>query len=130
MPIRKRPDIPIGMGKAHRRFEGWRNSHTGRKPIPESLWAAAVAVAREHGIFRTSQALRLEFNKLKGRVQSAGRRAGSTTPAFVELVAPESAGVSECLIELEGARGKMRIQWKGITPPDLAALSRTLWERK
>ena len=130
MPIKNPSDIPIGMEKVHGRFERWRSSHKGRKPIPESLWTAAAEVAREHGIFRTSKALRLEFNKLKRRVQSAGRRAGPTTPAFVELVAPESAGLSECLIELEGPRGKMRIQWKGITPPDLAGLSRTLWERK
>ena len=130
MPIRKRPDIPMEMEKAHRRFERWRSSHTGRRPIPESLWAAAVGVARKHGIFRTSRALRLEFSKLKRRVQSAGRRAVPATPAFVELMGPESAGLSECLIELEGPRGKMRIQWKGITPPDLAGLGRTLWERK
>ena len=130
MPIKNQSDIPIGMAKAHQRFERWRSSHKGRKPIPESLWRAAVEVAREHGIFRTSKALRLEFNKLKRRVQSAGRRAASTRPAFVELVASESAGLSECLIELEGPRGKMRVQWKGITPPDLAGLSRTLWERK
>ena len=130
MPIRKRPEIPIGMEKAYRRFELWRRSHTGRTPIPESLWAAAVAVAREHGIFRTSKALHLEFNKLKRRVKSAGRRAGPATPAFVELMAPESAVLSECVIELEGPRGKMRVQWKGITPPDLAGLSRTLWEQR
>ena len=130
MGIKKRPDIPNGMEKAHRRFESWRSAHTGRKPIPESLWTAAVAVAREHGIFRTSQVLRLEFNKLKRRVQSARGRAVPAPPTFVELMAPESAGLPECLIELEGPRGKIRIQWKGITPPDLAGLSRTLWERK
>jgi hypothetical protein len=52
------------------------------------------------------------------------------TPAFVELVAPPAVGLSECLIELEGPHGKMRIQWKGTTAPDLAGLSRALWERK
>ena len=131
MPNKKQPDIPIGMEKARGRFERWRSSHTGRKPIPESLWTVAAEVARAHGIFRTSKVLRLEFNKLKRRVRSSGRKARVTmAPAFVELVAPESAGLSECLIELEGPRGKMRIQWKGMTPPDLAGLSRTLWERK
>ena len=130
MPIKNQSDIPIGMAKVQRRFERWRSSHKGRKPISESLWTAAVEVAREHGIFRTSKALRLEFNKLKRHVKSAGRRTGPTPPGFVELVASESAGLSECLIELDGPRGKMRVQWKGITPPDLAGLSRTLWERK
>jgi hypothetical protein len=37
-------------------------------------------------------------------------------------------GLAECLIELEGPRGKMRIQWKGATAPDLAGLSPVLWE--
>ena len=34
------------------------------------------------------------------------------------------------LIELEGRRGKMRIQWKGTTAPDLSGLSRALWESR
>jgi len=42
--------------------------------------------------------------------------------------APSGPGLSECLIELEGPRGKMRIQWKGATAPDLAGLGRALWE--
>ena len=40
---------------------------------------------------------------------------------------PQGVGVSDCLIELEGPRGKMRIQWKGVTPSDLADLIR-VWE--
>jgi hypothetical protein len=47
---------------------------------------------------------------------------------FLELVPPQAAGLAECLIELEGPRGKMRIQWKGDTAPDLVALSRIVWE--
>ena len=48
--------------------------------------------------------------------------------SFVEMVAPRAMGLAECLIELEGPRGKMRIQWKGATAPDLAGLSPVLWE--
>jgi hypothetical protein len=43
-------------------------------------------------------------------------------------MAPQAVGLSECLIELEGPRGKMRIQWKGTTAPDLSGLSRVFWE--
>jgi hypothetical protein len=130
MPI-EQPDIPIGMEKVHGRFERWRNSHTGRKRIPESLWRAAAKVAREHGIFRASKILRLDFNKLKQRVHSSGGNAGAVAaPAFVELLAPESAGLPEYVMELEGPRGKMRVRWKGVTPPDLAGLGRTLGERE
>lgn len=140
------PDIPNNMRKVHRRFELWRSAHTGRLPIPGPLWAAAVELAREHGIFQTAKALRLEYGKLKQLVESAGavtkgrvtkvraaglRRARSNAPpAFVELMTSQAAGLAECMIELEGRRGKMRIQWKGTTAPDLGGLSRALWESK
>jgi hypothetical protein len=32
------------------------------------------------------------------------------------------------MIELEGPHGKVRIQWKGTTAPDLNGLSRVFWE--
>jgi hypothetical protein len=103
-------------------------------PIPEALWAAAAELAREHGVFRTAKTLRLEHNKLKRMVKSAKpavRRTPAPPPAgFLELVAPLSSvpGLTECVIELEGPRGKVRIQWKRSTAPDLAGLSRALWE--
>ncbi|MGA2632462.1 MAG: hypothetical protein ABSG54_19885 [Terriglobia bacterium] len=145
-------DIPNSMRKVHRRFERWRSAHAGRLPIPGPLWAAAVELAREHGVFHTAKVLHLEYGKLKRLVESAGpvnakvpaakgrvakaraaalRRARSTAPpAFVELMTSQAVGLSECLIELEGRRGKMRIQWKGTTAPDLGGLSRALWESK
>ena len=84
------------------------------------------------GVFRTSKVLGLDFNKLKGFVESgrARQRTAKPGPQFVELVAAPAAGETECEIELEGRRGKIRIQWKGITAPDLAGLSRILWERE
>src|ERR1700674_2507030 len=57
--------IPSGLRKVYRRFEHWRSAHTGRLPIPEDLWASAAEVAKEHGVFRTAQCLRLEYSKLK-----------------------------------------------------------------
>ncbi|PYS22752.1 MAG: hypothetical protein DMG11_26360 [Acidobacteria bacterium] len=118
------------MQKVYRRLERWRTTRRERTPIPKPLWVAAAAVAREHGVFRTSKVLHLEFNKLKEFVQSAKPRKRTTTvPQFVELVTAPPAGVSECVIELEGRHGKIRIQWKGITASDLGELSRILWER-
>ncbi len=62
---RAAPDVPDAMRGIHGRFARWRKSHTGRLPIPESLWSAAAEVAREHGVFRTSKVLSLEYGKLK-----------------------------------------------------------------
>jgi hypothetical protein len=75
--------------------------------------------------------LGLEFNKLRSFVESGTtrRKKATAAPRFLELVAPP-AGVTECVIELEGRRGKIRVQWKGIAAPDLAALSRILWDRE
>lgn len=123
------PTIPAGMRRVCRRFERWRSARTGRLPIPEDLWASAAEVAKAHGVFRTAKVLRLEYGKLKRLAQSVAPDPRTTAPpAFVELMAPPAAGLSECLIELEGPRGKMRIQWKGTTAPDLNGLSRLFWE--
>ncbi len=127
-------DVPDGMRGIHGRFSRWRKSHTGHRPIPRALWEAAAGVAREHGVFRTAKVLSLDYGKLRRLtteshpVAQGARRLGAPPAAFVELLAPETGGGMECLIELEGPRGKMRIQWKGSTTPDLAGLSRVLWE--
>ena len=102
-------------------------------PIPEPLWAAAAELARSHGVCRTAQVLRLEYKKLKQLTddQADGkplrRRRSPSLATFMELVPPATVA-AECVIELEGPRGKLRIQWKGATAPDLAGLSRVLWE--
>ncbi len=78
------PDIPNSMRKVSRRFERWRSAHTGRLPIPKGLWAAAVELARQHGVFPTAKALRLEYGKLKQLVEAAGpmaRSRGAKAPA-------------------------------------------------
>lgn len=67
------PDIPHNLRMVYRRFERWRSAHTGRLPIPERSWAAAVGLAREHGVFRTAKVLHLEYGKLKRLVEAASR---------------------------------------------------------
>ena len=123
-------EVPTGMQRIYRRFVRWRGSHRGRLPIPPALGASAAEVAREHGVFHTAKVLRLEYGKLKRMVESAApvKRAATPPAKFLELVTPEMVGVTECVIELEGPRGKMRIQWKGGAAPDLAGLGRALWE--
>ena len=133
------PDIPHDMRKVQRRFEQWRSAHTGRLPIPERLWRAATELAREHGVFHTAKVLHLDYGKLKQLLEAASpgvkrqvkmaRRARSTAPpTFVELIAPRSGSFPECRLELEGPRGRMRIELKGAATAELVALSRALWD--
>ena len=128
---RPNPAVSADLQELSGRFEDWRRTRRGKLPIPEPLWAAAAELARSHGVCQTAQVLRLEYKKLKQLTDGeAGdkpvRRRRSSAPAtFVELAPPPAA---DCVIELEGPRGKLRIQWKGATAPDLAGLSRVLWE--
>ena len=127
------PAIPSDLQELSGRFEDWRRTRRGKLPIPEPLWAAAAELARSHGVCQTAQVLRLEYKKLKHLTDGeAGgtpvrRRRALRPTTFVELAPPPTAS-AECVIELEGPRGKLRIQWKGATAPDLAGLSRVLWE--
>ncbi len=123
-------EIPVGMRRVCRRFERWRKGHQARLPIPETLWAEAAKAAREHGVFRAAKALRLEYGKLKRMAEAcpAPERSTIGPPTFLELMPPQAVGSVECRIELEGPRGKMRVEWKGATAADLAELSRVLWE--
>ena len=126
--------VPTDLQELCERFEAWRRTRSGKLPIPEPLWAAAAQLAQSHGVCQTAQVLRLEYKKLKRLTEGekvstrVSRRRAPAAAAFMELVAPQPIAAAECLIELEGPRGKLRIQWKGTTAPDLAALSRVLWE--
>ena len=127
MPRSKIPIITLDEAKA--RFEAWRQNRKGKTPIPEELWSAAAAVARKEGVSRTSTELRVEWNELKRRMTAATGVSRQTVPsAFVELVAPRAESIPECMIELEGRRGKLRIHVKGAPASCLATLGRELWE--
>jgi hypothetical protein len=127
MPRSKTPTVSLEQAKI--RFEEWRQNRKGKAAIPDELWSAAAEVARKEGVSRTSTELRVEWNELKRRMTAAtGVSRRTAPPAFVELVAPQAESLSECTIEMEGRRGKLRIQLKGASASDMATLSRALWE--
>jgi len=129
MAVRDTVEIPVGMRRVSRRFEHWRSGHKARLPIPTTLWRAATDAAREFGVFQTAKTLRLDYSKLKRMVADAvPSRAPLPAAQFVELTPAEGIAIAECMIELEGRGGKMRIHWKGARQPDLAGLSRIFWE--
>ena len=139
----KVPGIPPDMRKIYLRLRRWRGSHARRVPLPDSLWAAAGELAREHGINRTAKALHLEYGKLRLWAEAAGaakkavmkapaaspRQARpAAAPTFMELITPRSGSAASAVVELEGPRGRMKIEFKGIGPAELVALSRALWD--
>jgi hypothetical protein len=119
----------ITLEEAKGRFEEWRSNRRGKARIPAELWSAAVEVARKEGINRTARELHVAWDDLKRRVtttEEVRRQPGSA--AFVELITPQTPSVPECTLEVEGRRGKLRIQLKGALASDLAVLSRALFE--
>jgi hypothetical protein len=134
MIARKAGTVRPAMVQARRRFERWRKTRptsSPTSPIPEALWALAVKVASAHGINKTAQALRLNYNALKQRVNAAdgSARGRPRSATFVEL--PSSPGFSLCTIELENAQGaKLKIHLPHLETADLLALSRSLWKEE
>jgi len=116
--------------EARRQFKRWRNRRPhSRSRIPDDLWSVAVEAAREHGVYQTSQALVLDYTRLKDRLAQAvdteSRQVAEPGEGFVELVGSSLGMASRCLVELSAPSGaKMRIEISGTAVPDLAALTR------
>ena len=111
-----------------RRLARWRQTRPyQRAPIPAAVWAAAVVVARQHGLYPTARALPISYGALKAHVERADCVAPETPPlSFVELTPVPARHVSECVIELDAPRGTTRMRVSGLAVADLVALARGL----
>ena len=109
-------------------MERWRRTRPyPRAPIPDTIWAAAVGLVGQHGLYRTARRLRLDYATLKQHVEAADRPQRAGTPAgFVELAAPHPSMGDGCVIELQGPRATVRLQLTRLALADLAHLSRLL----
>jgi len=120
-----------------RRIEHWRETRAKRGRMPERLWDAAVALAREHGVYATAQGLRVNYDSLRDRVAAGpGKREGgkAASAAFVELGPAMPLGpVSPTgpVVELTGADGqKLTLRLAGPGELDLPGLVREFWSRE
>jgi hypothetical protein len=118
--------LPEPIAQLQRQLDQIRSTQPRGKKLPDSVWQAAVELAREHGVYSVAHPLRLDYAGLKKRLGGVTRRRRKARrPAFVELIPPSSAMLRECLIEFESLRGgKVRIQWKAAAPPDWMDLLR------
>ena len=123
---RKSRPIPEALVPLQQQFQQFRATHPPRSKLPDEFWASAAGLAKQYGLYTVAHALRLDYVGLKKRVAgSVRRRRKLARPRFVELIAPNSPKLDECVIEFESARGaKMRIHWKAGAPPDWTGLLR------
>ena len=136
MRSKNRPDLPASAHDIHNRIEHWRETRQKRTHMPVDLWAAAVGLAREHGIYAVAQALDLSYGALKHHVaQAAENEPAAETPAngFVELPPPHVSAPEQmtCELELAGADGaKLTIRLPSIGQIDILGLAQAFWRRE
>jgi len=123
------------------RFKHWRETRVRGQRIPAQMWTAAVQMARQLGVQRVAKGLRVDYERLKKRVQGAGGVAPAgkidtrkVDTRFVEmLVATPTAapGRCECALELENAQGaKMRMELSGNGLGALGAVCSAFWSAR
>jgi hypothetical protein len=127
----QKPLLPAKLAYGCERFEKWRSTHKARTRFPEHLWSLAAKLAREYGLNRTAHTLRLDYNCLKKRIDSAvsdNMPQTAVKPQFLQLLPSELTAEIECTIECEDAKGtRISIHFKGRELPDLATISSSLW---
>ena len=130
MRNRLKSNVPARLARGRQRFDKFRKTHKGYRRLPESLWSAAVKLARTYGVNRTANILRLDYSGLKKRLESMVSAGSSDTvsgPGFIELLPSELSAAAECALECRRPDGTtIRIHLKTTQLPDLAALSRSL----
>ena len=61
MPVRRSAKIAEAILQLQQQLDQWRGVQKGREKLPESFWQAAVDLAKQYGVFRTAQPLRLDY---------------------------------------------------------------------
>jgi hypothetical protein len=115
------------LSDASRQFERWRSRRPRGTRIPTALWQSAVDAAREHGVSKAAQALRLDYYGLKKRLESGLPPEPSSR--FLEIPLPQPvASAAECVLELADAQGaRLRVELKGAAMSELESLARVFW---
>lgn len=116
---------PLRLKTVRRQLDRWRQTRAHvRAPLPDRLWAAAVALVPAHGLYGTARALGISYGALKRHVGRHDRdERARTAVRFVELppVATETS-----VIEIEGGGTTVRLRVHGLALADLAAFARQL----
>lgn len=131
----KKPTVaPAGFADIEQvrgRLQEWRRSRKPGARIPEDLWMAAVKLAKKYRPARVAHTLGLDYDGLKRRVKTAKQHGTSepgSQPGFIEIFPFASTSHCQCTIAIEDRRGaKMKLELKGASAGDVAAVSRALW---
>ena len=71
---RKSAPVPEPIAQLQRQLDQFRSTQPTRTKLPESLWQAAVGLARQHGVHAVARPLRLDYVRLKKRLGGSPMR--------------------------------------------------------
>ncbi len=132
---RGRSALPASVKAVSDRIEKWRRTRKKRSPMPAQLWRSAAVLARCHGVYRISQALRVRFETLRSWTAKAAPLATKKQAApagFVEMALPVAAAeVAGPVVELlDGDGAKLTIRLPAHSSVDVSGLASAWWSRR
>jgi len=121
--------------EVQQRFKRWRAERKRGTPIPAALWEDAVRLCTDHSLCKISSVLRLDYNVLKKRSQPArpdhfpeSEDSCSQSIAPSDFIAVDfRSSLTEFIVEMERAGGRMRIHIKGAPGFHPLDLMKTFW---
>jgi hypothetical protein len=135
MERRFRSTLPGRVAELRSRIVRWRRRRAKGSPMPEELWAGAVALAQRHGVYPVARALRVDYGTLKKRATRRPRD-GETAEVIPEFVAldpgplvarTQSAGPVVELWRADGAKLVLRLP--ADERLDVDRLAEAFWRR-
>lgn len=107
--------------------------------MPADLWEDAVSLAREHGVYRISSTLGLNYEKLKRRAMVVSGERGDTgveSGVFIELKGSQLLGSSPAeragmVLELADGKGAtLKVRLPLGVHLDVQGLAEAFWGRR
>ena len=129
----QREELNTKIEPVRQQVEAWRQSRAPGQRMPESLWEAATALAKEFGVSPVQRVLRVDYRGLEYRTTGVDKSKSTQTPPpvqtrFVELPPLASPRRAEHTLELEDAAGrKMTVKVCGGSLTELLPLAQALW---
>ena len=100
----RRTTTPQDLARLHslrQRIASWRARREKRRRMPQELWDDAVACARVHGVWETSQVLGLNYASLRARLEASDPELDVVPRGFVEIDLAAVAPPSPSLLTVE-----------------------------